>query len=1279
MVVSSVIECLMLDISPDDIAALQDDVLRELVGRLCEASVRASGQAPSGVTWSGSQDAGDGGIDVRVEAQSDLAGFVPSKNAGYQVKKPDLGPAGIRKEMAPRGKLRPSIKELADRAGAYVIVSSGASVADSALAKRRAAMRAVLTGISNGSNLTTDFYDRRRLVTWLSEHPALIPWIRKMAGRPISGWQSFGSWAVAPQKGDTPYLADDTVRLVINGNRAQELSALGGLARVRDILRRPRKSVRLVGLSGVGKTRFVQALFEDVGENVLDRSSVIYADMADSPDPLPTALASNLIAQKRAMVVILDNCPSDLHRRMTELCRAPGSLVSLLTVEYDIRDDEPEGSDTVKLEAASADLIERVVRLHVPDLPARDAVAIARSDISGGNARIALALARTHRPGESLSRLNDAELFRRLFQQRNEHDPRLLAAAEVCSLVYSFDAETSTSDRAELPLLAELAGQSPDELYRHVAALRSRDLVQQRGQWRAVLPHAVANRLAKSALKQLPIASIENRLVTKSSERLARSFSRRLGYLHDSGEAVAVAERWLSQDGILGEVDALNELGIAMFDNVAPLAPKAALEAIERSVAKGEKSDLLDETGRRRRTAAHLVHHIAYDAALFERCLDVLVVFANAEEPNDNADSAFGLLRALFQARSSQTHATVDQRLSKIQTLIRSADRREQTIGIKCLATMLRTANFSPRLSADFGNLARDLGYEPRTQPQIEEWFARSLQLATDLFGEPGLPTKDLRIELAALLPGLYAEADVPEAVEHLVDAASAKDYWQDAWIAVRSAIRFAEKHNYTRKIDRLRPLEQKLSPSNLSERIKAVVFCQSHRAIDIVELEIDQGNDFTAAGAKVDALAEEYGRRVAGDAALFAELRGAITTGSGAYLGVFGRGMGLAASDPEAIWQSLREALTEVPEKDRNPQAMLGLIEGLNQCLPELAAKLLDAAIDDDVLGAFFPVIQTAAGLDIAGMARLQRAAESGRTSVWQFRCLMYGRATRNADPAMLAKLLQTLASAEHGLLVAIDVLGMYFHRDDSETKAWSPEVIKVGRSLLALVRFTKEESQLDYDLSRIALNCVKGRDGALAAAGIINEYRKAASERYVSPYDFNQLLSAVFAAQPKASLDASLLEPASDQDQWNDPFRDDDDFPRGIFDSIPTAALMAWCQKDPGARFERVADHVSYMRAPDNEKPSWTPTALEILHAAPNKAAVLERFVARFEPNSWSGSRADIIEKRADLLLELDRDNEMGLRPVAAEAHQKFKEVVKRAREWEEKHERRRSEAFE
>jgi hypothetical protein len=53
-----------------------------------------------------------------------IEGFVPRLSTGFQVKKPDMPRAAILAEMRPAGAIRPVIEELADEAGAYIIVSS---------------------------------------------------------------------------------------------------------------------------------------------------------------------------------------------------------------------------------------------------------------------------------------------------------------------------------------------------------------------------------------------------------------------------------------------------------------------------------------------------------------------------------------------------------------------------------------------------------------------------------------------------------------------------------------------------------------------------------------------------------------------------------------------------------------------------------------------------------------------------------------------------------------------------------------------------------------------------------------------------------------------------------------------------------------------------------------------------------------------------------------------------------------------------------------------------
>jgi len=200
-------KAIMFEITSDEIAVLKDDDLRALVGLLCEAELRTRGLSASAVTWGGNQDARDGGIDVRVSLPRDatIDGFVPKAESGYQVKKPEIGSSDISKEMRPKGKIRPAIQELAEKGGAYVIVSSGSSVTDSGRKERLAAMASAVKDVPNADALVLDFFDRSRIATWVRSHPGWIPWVRDRIGKRIQGWQSFGAWA-------NP--ADDTERRI---------------------------------------------------------------------------------------------------------------------------------------------------------------------------------------------------------------------------------------------------------------------------------------------------------------------------------------------------------------------------------------------------------------------------------------------------------------------------------------------------------------------------------------------------------------------------------------------------------------------------------------------------------------------------------------------------------------------------------------------------------------------------------------------------------------------------------------------------------------------------------------------------------------------------------------------------------------------------------------------------------------------------------------------------------------------------------------------------------
>ena len=184
----------MFDISKAQLHNLSDVELRELVARLCEAELRREEIPARSVRWSGAQTAPDGGLDVDcVVERDDFSGdFVPRPRTGFQIKKSKMPASKIRKEMSPKGRLRPIFRELAEHNGCYVIVSLHDDPTGNAAASRREEMRKQVEQTRVHGELRTEFYGCNELASWLRQHPGVQLWVREQLDVPLSGWKPYG-------------------------------------------------------------------------------------------------------------------------------------------------------------------------------------------------------------------------------------------------------------------------------------------------------------------------------------------------------------------------------------------------------------------------------------------------------------------------------------------------------------------------------------------------------------------------------------------------------------------------------------------------------------------------------------------------------------------------------------------------------------------------------------------------------------------------------------------------------------------------------------------------------------------------------------------------------------------------------------------------------------------------------------------------------------------------------------------------------------------------------
>lgn len=1252
----------LFEVNSSDVESLDDEALRELVARMLIARFSSSGHPAQYVRWGGDQRAKDGGIDVSVEAPASVARdlALPSGRIGIQVKATSMPPKQVQREMCPQGVLRPFIRQLLSTKGAYFIMCSE-SVSEQMYKARVDAMKEAAAQADQPETLV-DFFDARRIADWVNEHPSVVAWLRHKVGRPLQGWKPFGTWT---QGDDSGALIDDRKERIFEHESAYPLTE--GLTRVREVLHNGGASVRLAGLSGVGKTRFAQALFEgSLSDDPLESSLAIYADISDDPEPSPQHLMDELVSNRRHAIVVIDNCSSDTHRQLTAKCKS--STVSLLTIEYDIRDDLPEETDVFRMEPASEELVDELLKRRFPDVSQVNVDTIKR--IADGNSRVAIALANSLNKRDSLAALRDEELFRRLFWQKNEQSQSLLHAAQAASLVYSFDGE---SEVTELPRIAALAGLGVLETYREVANLMARGLAQRRGVWRAVLPHAIANTLAKQALEGTPYSRIARELVDGGG-RLLRSFSRRLGYLHDSPAAVSIVRQWLSDGGILCDLATLDSDLYQVLLNVAPVDPESVLLAIERAAEGPNSARFLSVENARRATVARVVRSIAYDRENFDRCMAVLTKFAIVEPPEHKSDRTSELIKSLFPMYLSGTHATKEQRAGWISKSIRSQDETLRMLAVDCLDSAMEAHNFSSYYGFDFGVRPRDYGLSPRSRTEAHEWFKPFIDLAIEIATSKSSVADQVRNVLARNFRSLWSLAHQYDLLEEVVRSMDGV-HTETFWLAIRQTLAYDKPGMPEAGLKRLLELEELSRPKTLESKIRAVVLTSFGSGFDVTDGDEDE--DVNKPHERADRDAFRLGRLASADLALLQRMLPELMENRQGRHWRFGHGLAEGANSFVVVWGMLVESFEERPAENRNVQVLNGYLFGVHEKNPVEFNNLMNQAMSNASLAQWVPLFQAGVGIDSEGFDRLLRCLDMEIAPANAYQYLGYGRASNDLTEDQLVDILSRVASIADGNLVALDVLSLHRYGESFE---FGPRLIEFGRRLLLDLSRSKHTDHTDFHVKRLMLKCLNGPEGEPAAREILKAIRHGLEEFTLSPYDIDDEIDALFEVQPIAALDI-LVGQEDDEGvafmRRRDLEKIDGSHPMS---KIPAHLLTEWASKNP-SRWIALAASIPALKqnSPDDGQANWSEKAISLVQAAPSPWSVAEVLLDRIYPRSWMGSRARILQARLNLFEEILR-----LLPSADEQRLEdkrayFLKVIDRERRRESEEDRQQNERFE
>lgn len=1215
----------MFEVVGSDIERLSDAELRSLVLRLASSELRKQGLPISAVTAGGHQDAPDGGLDVRVACSVAMAraDFVPRANTGFQVKKPDMAAGAIRKEMCPKGALRPAIAELAQLQGAYIIVSAQGSVADKPLQERREAMRAQLTSLASPTDLYVDFYDRDRIAAWVNEYPGVAAWVRSVAGRALNGWTSI--YRLSSNKTTTAFLADGSTCLLDESRKpGQALEILSGVERLRDELRRHGRCVRLIGLSGVGKTRLVQALFEDsVGTEPLDPSIAIYTDYSTETRPSARDMACDLINRGEPAILIVDNCNPETHSELAKICSESGAPISLLTVEYDVREDEPERTDVFRLKGASSDLIEKWIEQNFGHISEVDRRTIAA--FSDGNFRIANALAETLGRGETLGKVKSRDLIQRIFRQRNVEDGSLQMAAEDLSLAYSVDGEDISAE-SELAQIAEMRGVDARSLYQVIVELRQRNVVQARGRWRAILPQAIANGLASTAVARTHQDTLDN-LIRLATPRLRASISRRLGYLHDVPEARAAAARWLRSDGAFGDLFNPATQDLRIITNLAPLAPGDAMDRISEAVQI--YPEIADCGSRKRWEWIRLIKALSYETEHFNSAAQLLMQFIATEPTGNQVDSAREAFSEMFQLYLSGTQASPETRRALVANLLGSDDEDSRACGLLALQALLKTSYFSSSTSFDFGARSRSWGWHPQSSSDVCDWYVRAIRLCVHLSDRIDEP----RQILAQSVRGLWRYEACHGALEDAAEALLKRAHWIDGWISLRATLRFDGKKMPREYRTRLEALIDRLQPVDLLDRARAAVL---GRGVDGLEASSAEADDESGMHAwkRASLMAQGVGRELALAPSVRQVFMSELMVATDVQR-AYECGMGLAEGAPTLLetWELLLSDYERADAARRDATVLGGFLRQAKELDAEFTEGALESSLSRGSLIPIQPYLQARVGLDQVGISRMRRALAAGLLEAPAFVHIANGL-VEHSPPALLAALLADIARLASGEWVALEILHMYFFSNKSTSSTAPRALVEVGQGILASLKFKSASVQRVHSAGEVAKICCSTSDPE-PARSVAESLCLSLEAGDIHFHEVREIINALCEAHPHVMLDTFLLRASEDSlgRRW------DTGGSKGLaYRSMGLQAIQSWASINAVHRYPLLGAVMWLFSRGDFEEGTKIDPIFEgLLRGAPDRVMFLGKFDRQVYPLRWNGSIKDMLRNRRSELTRL------------------------------------------
>ena len=1025
----------LFEVTGKDISELSVEMLPKLLRRLLSVEAEFNDLPREGIQVASNIYVPDGGEDGRIvwSGGPPRTRFLPSRYCQFQLKAGKVYPSELRNEVLTKEGLVNELVAGALRSGGNYIMLCANPYTQNKIQLRMEALRAALSDAGLKIEVDkVDFRDADQIAEWVNFYPSVATWLREKV-RPV-GLGPFRSWTHWAGKAE-----HSRIRLV-GDERLTDLR-LPLLEKVKI----PCNVVRIVGLSGVGKSRLCLEAFgameSDETTGHLLSAIVLYADLGEENPGIIGRTLQDLAASGVRAIVVIDRCYPEVRRSLSNIAMRESSSLSLVTLE-DALPSETLDKDTLTVSKASDSVVEGILDQMLPSYSLTDRIRLAR--FAQGFPEIAIGIAATWEEGIPLANFTDGEIVESYILGRSHRDHgQLLDSARMLATFGLID--TGKLGDITLKEIARLSGKlEPDSFCAEVADLVHRGIVQRRGRMVALQPLPAAMSLANLQWEewgQQP--DIWDKVFSEGiSPSLSVSAARQLALLNTTRIARKVTGHVCREGGPFEERQGISDLwkaeALSFLAEVNPLAVANLIQRLlDRSVTKSDPFP---------HVSSHMVgavQKIAFHRATFEIGACLLLKCALAESHAFRSDAS-RIFTDLFHMPLGGTEAGGTERIDFLAEIRPFENQEISLLAIEALSSGLEFNGYRQVSSAQMQGSAPTLqSWYPTTREEEQAYvkgcveFLLKFALRNDELG-----TKARR-RLGAALDSLILRGFINLAEVIVQQVVLGDNGWPYGLRMLNGVLMFHSEDLGPKDLSRVQDLAEQLRPKDLQDRVRMLV--TEVPMPDAMQGETDGLQVYETRVAIVEELAKELLR----EPAILSRILSDLCSGAQSMADILGKALAEAADQPLEWFDMVQQATMRAPLDSCNPDFLVGFLHGLQKRHPETVDDFKQRMAETSRLAPALLPICLRLGIKEPDLLLVNSSFQEGLLLPWKLeRWAMYGVLSEIPNPSMASFLDSIIGHSPEAFIVAIHLVSVLAFDRPEKLDELHPQVCKLAEN---------------------------------------------------------------------------------------------------------------------------------------------------------------------------------------------------------------------------------------